>query len=54
MYIHTYIYDTEFHFIMECPMFSADRNCLFKKIELINPQFGGLSLENKLLLSLQN
>ena len=28
--------DTEFHFLVQCTMFSAERNCLFKKSELLN------------------
>ena len=37
--------DTEFHFLAQCTMFTADRNCLFKK--LLNPKFANLSLEEK-------
>ena len=39
--------DTEFHFLVECTMFSAERNCLFKKLERLNPNFATLSLNDK-------
>ena len=39
--------DTEFHFLVQCTMFTADRNCLFKKFELLIPHFANLSLEGK-------
>ena len=43
----TYPPDTEFHFLMECPLFSADRWSLFKSYEVENHNFFQLSLEDK-------
>merc|ERR1712030_200637 len=34
--------DTEFHFLVQCPMFAAERVCLFKRIKTINPNFATL------------
>ena len=39
--------DTEIHFLVQCPLFFAERNCLFGKINSINPGFETLSLEEK-------
>ena len=39
--------DTELHFLVQCTMFTAERNCLFKKIECLNPSFAALSLNDK-------
>ena len=39
--------DTEFHFLVQCPLFSAERNCLFGKINSTNQYFSALSLEEK-------
>ena len=39
--------DTEIHFLVQCPLFSAERNCLFVKMNSISPGFETLSLEEK-------
>ena len=39
--------DTEFHFLMECPMFSAERTCFLGKIQSLNPNFATLNLAEK-------
>ena len=39
--------DTEFHFLVRCPMFAADRFCLFKRFETLFPNFATLSLDEK-------
>ena len=39
--------DTEFHFLVQCPMFDYDRNCLFKRFESSNFQFSLLTPEEK-------
>ena len=35
--------DTEFHFLMECRMFAAERHCLLQQFELMSPDFRTLS-----------
>ena len=39
--------DTEYHFLVECAMFSAERNCLFSKIGKLSPYFLTLSLTER-------
>ena len=39
--------DSEFHFLIRCPMFSADRKCLFERLEALLPNFAALSLSDK-------
>ena len=39
--------DTEFHFLMECQMFKSQRSSLFTKIELSNPKFATISINEK-------
>ena len=39
--------DTEFHFLLECPMFEIERNCLFGKMSSIEPDFTLLKKEEK-------
>ena len=39
--------DTEFHFLMNCPMFDCDRNCLFKRFETLDFHFSSLTPEEK-------
>ena len=39
--------DTEFHFLMNCPMFECDRNCLFKRLETLDFHFPSLTPEEK-------
>ena len=41
--------DTEFHFLIQCPRFSADRNCVFGKISSIMPQMKHLTDCDKFL-----
>ena len=41
--------DTEFHFLMECPIFAIKRSCLYGKITSINPNFSSLPDEDKFL-----
>ena len=39
--------DDEYHFLVQCPVFAADRNCLYKRLELVNPKFAALTLDEK-------
>ena len=39
--------DTEFHFLMDCPLSHYDRNCLFERFETINCHFPSLTPEQK-------
>ena len=39
--------DTEFHFLMECPLFSAERSSLFTRYQLENNSFQTLSAAEK-------
>ena len=39
--------DTEFHFMIDCPLFYYDRNCLFKRFETLNFHFPSLTPEEK-------
>ena len=39
--------DDEFHFLVQCPLFSNERSILFEKLGSLIPSFSQLSLENK-------
>ena len=39
--------DDEFHFLVQCPLFSNERKSFFEKLGSIMPSFPQLSLENK-------
>ena len=39
--------DTEFHFLIQCPLFNSQRNRLFDKLSEVNPSFANLSLADK-------
>ena len=39
--------DNEFHFLMECEKFKSLRSSLFSKVELSNPKFATLSINEK-------
>ena len=38
---------TEFHFLIQCPLFNSQRNRLFDKLSEVNPSFANLSLADK-------
>ena len=39
--------DDEFHFLIRCPVFSSDRNCMFTRFSQLTPNFLNLSDANK-------
>ena len=39
--------DTELHFLNQCPAFENERNCVFEKIEQIDPNFSQLNEQEK-------
>ena len=39
--------DDEFHFLIRCPVFSSDRNCVFTRLSQITPNFPNLSDADK-------
>ena len=39
--------DTEFHFLIQCPLFNSQRNRLFDKLSEVNLSFANLSLAEK-------
>ena len=41
--------DTEFHFLLDCPIFEIERNCLFGKMSSIEPDFKLLTKEEKFI-----
>ena len=41
--------DSEHHFLVQCPVFAADRSCLFKRLELVNPNFATMTLDDKFI-----